>query len=122
MPWSKGYLLVWAANGSRDNATCARGVTKMECAYIERKDWILILPSCFGCVRLAIMDANAIASIRTNCEFPESRKMHFTVFSAHAEALLNGLILFLQKDRNKKQVLKSFNLYRSLQEHHQFSA
>jgi hypothetical protein len=101
MPWSKGHLSEWAAYGSRDHATCARSVTQMECAKLARKDWILILPSRFGCVRLALVDANAIASICTKCRFPESRKMHFSVFSAHAEALLNGLIHFLQKDRKK---------------------
>jgi hypothetical protein len=33
---------------------------------------------------------------------------HFFYYSAHAESLFNGLILFLEKDRNKGHVRKSF--------------
>jgi hypothetical protein len=32
IPWSKGHLLVWMANGSSDHATCERRVTQLECA------------------------------------------------------------------------------------------
>ena len=38
MPWSQGRLLVWAQNGSRDHATCARIVTHLECASHARQD------------------------------------------------------------------------------------
>jgi hypothetical protein len=67
---SKGDLVVWVAYGSRDQATRERSVTHMEHAYIAQADWILILPRRFGCVRqlrLALVDANAIASICMKC-------------------------------------------------------
>ncbi len=33
VPWSKGHILMWTANGSRDHATCARSVTQLDSRY-----------------------------------------------------------------------------------------
>jgi hypothetical protein len=109
MSCCKAHVLVWAANGRRDHATCARSVTHLGCASHARQDRILIIPSRFGCVRMAFTDANAIANIYTICRIPESRIEHFCDKSARAEALFIEQFLLLEKDSKARNVLNSFD-------------
>ncbi len=87
MSCCKTHILVWVANGRRDHATCARRVTNLGCASHAQQDRILMIPSRFGCVRMAFTDANAIANICTRCWIPVSRIQHFCDKSTLAEAL-----------------------------------
>ena len=83
----KVQLLEWAVKDIRARVGCARTSMRRECVLHARKDLILLVLSRFGCVRLELMDGNAIASICTKCCRAVVRGQHFCAFHARAETL-----------------------------------